>query len=277
METILGISKQFEWMPPEITMQVNEEIARYSPQAFRLKQIRWENEREGDLQGLDCQKCRNKGYIAYLNDRGEEIHKECDCMTQRRTLKKMERSGLGKLLQKYTFENYNVFNPWQQRMKEMAQEFAESPYGWLYIGGQTGSGKTHLCTAVCSRLMQKGYEVRYLLWRDLFHQLESNRFNGDALDAIMNEIRMVDVVYIDDFLKSHGSQERLAGALDFAFEIVNDRYNAEKTTIISSEWLIGELQSIANATTGRIVEMTGEHLIQVARDPSKNYRLQNFI
>ena len=43
--------------------------------------------------------------------------------------------------------------------------------------GQSGSGKTHICTAICTRFISCGRSVRYKVWRNLFHELQSNQFD----------------------------------------------------------------------------------------------------
>lgn len=247
------------------------EIQNFDSNAFLKKRIQRANEVEGSLTGLNCPKCRNKGIIYMLDDNGYEFVTECDCMKQRKALARIERSGLKDALQRMTFENYQVRNSWQTTVKNSATEFVENPSQCFYIGGNTGSGKTHICTAICGELIKQGYEVRYLLWRDLLHRLESNRFNEERYSHIMDEIRNVDVVYIDDFLKM---DEKSSSALEYAFEIVNQRYISRKITIISSEWYLDEILTLGKATGGRIHEMCGNPMfeLKLTREESKNQR-----
>jgi len=57
-----------------------------------------------------------------------------------------------------------------------------------------------------------------------------------------------------------------------AFEILNARYNARLTTLISSELDIGELSKVDGAVAGRIKEMSGLFLSNIHSDESRDYR-----
>ena len=174
---------------------------------FERKRIQQLTETEGELQGLDCPKCRNKGVLYYLDENGYRVARDCDCLAQRKTLRKIERSGLASTLQQLTFESYQVRSDWQSFVKNSALEFVEHPSHCFYIGGNTGARKTHICTAICGELIRKGYEVRYYLWRELLHRLEANRFKEYEYSQIMGEIQSADVLYLDDFLKSKGEKK----------------------------------------------------------------------
>jgi len=57
-----------------------------------------------------------------------------------------------------------------------------------------------------------------------------------------------------------------------AFEIINARYNTQRTTLISSEFTIDDLQMIDAAITGRIKEMCGIYALNIESNESRNYR-----
>lgn len=248
------------------------EITNFSKEEFMKKRVQWQNEVEGLLKGVDCRECKNKGQIYYLNENGEMIAKECECMVKRRTLQRIEDSGLKELLKSNTFESYQVSCQWQDVAKSMAWNYAKNPHGWLYFGGQSGAGKTHICTAVCNILIQKGYEVRYVVWRELLHELESNRFDNSRYSETMDVIKNIEVLYLDDFLKAKGDMSKMTSALEYAFEVINARYNSHKITIVSSEWTIQEIASLDEATAGRILQSAGNNIFTIGRGSEKNFR-----
>ena len=86
-------------------------------------------------------------------------------MAIRRSIRRAEKSGLGDLLERHTFDRFQTPKPWQARAKQLAQDYAAAPNGWFVASGASGSGKTHLCTAICRRLLDDGRAVRYDLWR----------------------------------------------------------------------------------------------------------------
>ena len=83
-----------------------------------------------------------------------------------------------------------------------------------------------------------------------------------------------DILYIDDFLKSNSNNSKFSDELNFAFEIINSRYNANKKTIISSELLISDINKYDSALAGRIAEKSAGFTIQIQKDDNKNYRLR---
>lgn len=270
LKTTLTIFDEAISRVQDMTAETRENMQRQHLQ-WLLQQ---ENESVGTLTGCDCKVCRNKGYIYYLDENMSRVMRECECMEKRKTISRMHESGLGELLETCTFERYQALEDWKKRAKSIAWDYAQNPTGWLYAGGQTGAGKTHLCTAVCNVLIQKGYNVRYLLWKELVHKLESNKFNDEGYAEIIREIREFDVLYLDDFLKIK-DENKIPQMMDFAFEVIDARYISRKMTIISSEYFITEIEAFDAATAGRIYQMAGNNFISIARKPERNYRIQN--
>lgn len=228
------------------------------------------NNRKGNLPGFWCDKCKNKGYILYIKD-GYEINKECECMKKRKMIDRAKRSGIWESLSEMKFDNYICNAEWQKHVKTIAMNYAKKKSGWFFIGGQTGSGKTHICTAISGALIKAGKELKYVLWRDLLHNIQGVQFDYDSYSKKMQKLRDVDVLYIDDFLKS---QKNTESELNIAFEIINDRYISHKLTIISSEKTLSEIYNLDAAVAGRITQMCGDNVITIAADAKKNMRIK---
>lgn len=225
----------------------------------------WYNQTVGKLTGYDCPKCKNRGYIAVLED-GYEIHKECECMKIRQTRQNIARSGLSEAIQTMTFDAYICKEPWQERLKAAAMHYANKNRSqWLYIGGQSGAGKTHLCTAVCGVLLERGVQIRYELWRTIYRDLSDYRTQREKLQQLSD----AEVLYIDDFLKSSDAAKEVT----IAFEVIGERYARNKTTIISSEYVFDGLKGIDPALAGRIKERCGGYMFRIDMDDSRNHRL----
>ncbi len=235
--------------------------------------------------GYSCALCKNKGIIAYPEISGlgysAVVFRECVCMKPRRSLRRLERSGLKSLIKDYTFERFNVYKPWQGLMLNAARCYAEKPEGWFFVGGQSGSGKTHICTAICRELLLSGRAVIYMLWRDTVAQLKAAVTDEKRYAELINEYKTVDVLYIDDLFKAGRSKEAAAqptsADINVAFEILNYRYNNPALlTVISSEYSIGDIISIDEAVGGRIYERTKNgNACSIKRDRGKNYRLRS--
>ena len=220
-----------------------------------------------------CPKCRDKEYIFYTDENGYEFADPCDCLRKKWTLARFERSGLGELAKRSTFKTYWINTPLQAQIKKAAEEYAEDPKGWFFIGGQTGSGKTHICTAICMRLIKHGRDVRYMRWRQDSEQIREDKFARND-SSKLKAFRTADVLYIDDLFKGD-SETPSKQDIKLAFDLISSRYDSQLPTIISSELSIGGVVSYDEAIGGRITEMTKlEHLIYVKQDEAANMRLR---
>ena len=234
--------------------------------------------------GYECTICKNKGVIAHLvtNERGRGYSQEisfCKCKHIRASIMRMKMSGLEPLLQKYRFENYIAVEAWQKHVKEQAEKFSKGDGMMFFIGGQSGSGKSHLCTAIARELLYAGYEVRYSVWRDESVRLKAVIGDDKQYQSLIDQLKNIDVLYIDDFLKvpiGRDESKPTSADLALALEIINNRYNAQKTTILSSEWNIKDIIGFDEALGGRIYEMSGpDFCLNIKKDRNRNYRTRN--
>ena len=217
------------------------------------------NRMPGTLEGFACPDCLNRGYVFCLDEEGRRFVRECRCMVRRRGEARMERSGLSELLRRYTMENWQTGEKWQQVLKNMALDYAANPRGWFFLSGTPGTGKTHLCTALCGLLMERGMDTRYMLWRDLSVRAKASVHDDAAYQGLVEPLKQVEVLYIDDLFKT-GKQPPTQGDLNLAFELLNARYNDSRLlTVLSSEWSIQEILDLDEATGSRIYERSKDH------------------
>lgn len=224
------------------------------------------------VNGYNCPACGNRGYFARINYAGDIAMRPCSCNNVRKQMQNAQNSGFGDMLERYTFEGYEVKEDWQRRVKEGALLYTQQKeLPWLYIGGMSGAGKSHICTAAATRILQQGKVVKYVLWRDLFHKAESFRYEYDKYNEFLKELAEVEVLIIDDFLKGM-DKSRQGSALEIAFELINRRYNSRKATIISSEFQLGDIEQLDKALHGRIKERCGKFSLNIKNDENRNYR-----
>lgn len=250
----------------------------FDPAAFARMKADSHNKTPGGLTGLDCSQCLNRGNIAIPKEDGGISFAECTCMKARRSVWKMEKSGLKNVITEMTFEKFQTAEPWQQNIREKAMAYADSMTGWLLICGQVGSGKTHLCTAVCRHRLRAGDEVRYMPWRDEIARLKALSLNDEAREKLIDELKTAQILYVDDLFKTgkaaDGSTNPTSADISIAFEIINYRYINHLTTIVSTEKTPQELIEIDEATASRIIERAKGNTIQISRNPGRNYRLR---
>ena len=117
----------------------------------------------------ECAACKDTGYIGL---------ETCTCLRQRLVLAGFESSGVGRLVEKQSFEtfglehysktpnprtgysDYQVMKGILERCRHYVMTFNETSDSLLFIGG-TGLGKTHLSTAIAKGVIEKGYDVVY--------------------------------------------------------------------------------------------------------------------
>lgn len=270
-----------------------------NPKKMAEKMCQGLNEDEGDQHigdGYDCRECRNKGFVFVVVEdsyKGNVFYKEksipCKCMKIRASIRRMKKSGLESIIAKCTFDKYNATDDWQKLIKERAQTFAKEVDNledkWFYLGGAVGGGKTHLCTAIVRDQLYKGKEARYMLWDEDSKPLKASANDEKRYAELIEPLKTVEVLYIDDFLKTAKKDkyrdeyyDPTPADLKLAYEIINHRYFVpDLITIFSSERYITEIIDMDPAVGSRIYEKTKENAnaCNVTRLKERNYRTRD--
>ena len=224
---------------------------------------------ECSLDNVDCPICHNTGCVLRTHADGSLWAAECSCMAKRVSIRRIEQSGLKDAINRYTMKNYVADTPERKKVLHAAEDFCKDDKGWFFISGKSGSGKTHICTAICSRMMEQNKNVRYMLWRDETVLLKALTTDGEEYQRQIRPFKSVPVLYIDDFLKGGHTEADIR----LAFEILNSRYNnSQLRTIISSELTLFEILGLDEAVGGRIYERSRGYVLEA---PRENWRLKH--
>lgn len=255
--------------------------------------VELDNQRKGNLKGFDCELCLNRGFITfYRQETDTSFIDDCECMKIRRSEKNAEDSGMKELLN-HRLRSFDAKEEFQKNMKEKAKDYILNAYNskeWFLALGQSGCGKTHLCSAICNERMthydedrRRYMQVKYMIWNDFVDRLKRMNYDLDR-DRYFHEYSKAEVLYIDDFLKGKFTDTDL----NYAFQLINYRYNNDLVTIISSELLMNDLRKSDEAIAGRMKQKatkkiktedggieTKNYVIQIGKDESKNYRFKD--
>ena len=182
-----------------------------------------------------CKKCSDTGYA------GIEM---CSCMHEMLVLENLKASGIGKLVERQSFENFDVERyrasgeETYLRMKQnlaRALAFAENftpAKGNLLLLGTTGTGKTHISTAIAKSVIEQGFSVLYDSAQNIVAAYENDRFHSGygQSEPEANKFTECDLLIIDDL----GTEFVNSFTVSCLYNLFNTRQNRGLSTIIST-------------------------------------------
>ena len=202
----------------------------------------------------DCPACSDSGYVGI---------KMCDCMKRALTLAGFESSGISRLLETQTFDNFSLDfyadKPEIHRSmsglfayaREYAEEFDPATSRNLLMMGGTGLGKTHLSSAIARRVIEGGSDVFYVTSINMVSDFEAEQFGnhrgvrGEFTDKYFD----CDLLIIDDL----GTELTNQFTVSCLYNVLNMRINRRLPTIISTNLLQNELmQKYSERITSRL-------------------------
>lgn len=146
----------------------------------------------------------------------------------------------------------------------------------LYVYGDNSTGKTFLTACICNELVWRKQRCIYTSFAAIRNAISSS-YNGKTSSegGLLASLRSYDFAFIDDFGKEFLGREFRPDVSKWAeeklFEVLNDRYNAQKPTIFSSNYSIGELVSVLGLDKA-IVERVNEMATRVIRLEGDDFR-----
>lgn len=131
---------------------------------------------------------------------------------------------------------------------------------WLFIYGTYGTGKSFYAACIANALIDKGYSVRMGTGADY----EAEIFAAQDKAAAYQKLLDYDLLILDDF----ASERKSDYMFEVLYNIINDRYNAKKPIVFTSNMTTEETGNPTDPRIRRImsriwergypVEMTGQ-------------------
>lgn len=122
---------------------------------------------------------------------------------------------------------------------DFCRRYAEDfhlPCGGILMRGPTGLGKTHLSLSIAKTVISKGYSVIYGSAPDLFRKAEQEHFGREEGNTI-EMLNGADLLILDDVGAEFESKFYSA----VFYNIINNRMNSSKPTIVSTNCDLNEL------------------------------------
>lgn len=186
-----------------------------------------------------CSDCNDNGYIN---------GKQCHCLKDIIKLiaaQDMNRTAQVKLCDFSSF-NLDYYDGNDRIVMEHILNKAQSFAGTfgaeaenLIMLGDTGLGKTHLSLSIAGAVIEKGYSAVYDTTMNLLKKIEREHFSRNSDDELLNTVLDVDLLVIDDL----GTEFLTPFYASIIFKIIDTRLNMERSTIISTNLTLNEIES----------------------------------
>ena len=184
------------------------------------------------------------------SDTGFAGTKMCRCLKERLITMNIQSSGIGNLIDKQSFDNFNLdvykSNPENlarmERNVKIAKLFAEkfaSKRGNLLLIGTTGTGKTHISTAIAKAVITQGFDVLYDSAQNILNDFEKDKFRSgyNHTESASDKYTECDLLIIDDL----GAEFVTQFSISALYNLINTRQNKGLSTVISTNLSAGEL------------------------------------
>lgn len=188
-----------------------------------------------------CKICSDTGYAG---------NHTCTCLRELLISENIKSSGMGNLIERQTFDNFDLSHyegEEKQKMakilsytKKFAENFIKTPRTLLLMG-KTGTGKTHLSTAIAKRAIEQYHEVLYDSAQNIVNAFETDKFKSGygPYEPKGDKYLECDLLIIDDL----GAEFTTPFSVSCIYNIINTRQNKGLSTVISTNHTAKEIQS----------------------------------
>ena len=229
----------------------------------------------------NCTLCRGTGWkLVPRADGAGKVALACDCGMEARASLVMERAHIPKRYEHCDFESYVTDltdgKTWSaqhaQSLKQaklftqgFVREYPGSSEKGLLFMGPSGVGKTHLAVAALKELIHRGHAGLFCDYRELLKEIQAsyNPASESTEMKILEPIRTVEILVLDDL----GASKPSDWVRDIVGIVLNARYNENRTTIITTNYLDNP------ASEGEPARLPGGKLISPTREDSLEQRI----
>lgn len=133
------------------------------------------------------------------------------------------------------------------RYVEKWAEMKAENIGLLFTGG-VGTGKTFYAACIANALVDKDVSVWMTTMPQIIHEMSEDY--GESRDYVLNRIRNVNLLVIDDF----GIERNTEYTSEKVYEIINERYKSNKPLILTTNIPFSDIQTQQGIKEQRIYD-----------------------
>jgi len=191
----------------------------------------------------------------------------CDCIAGDRSSRLLQRARVPERYRHCDFENYETDNEFDFDTREQQQTWARSltqaklvverfaaefPLGaerGLLLMGSCGVGKTHLAVSALKQIVLRGHAGIFYDYRELLKEIQES-YNPESQFSEMSVLEPVlqsELLVLDDV----GSSKPSLWALETVGHILNSRYNDNRVTLLTTNYLDTDTDAAPPASAPR--------------------------
>ena len=202
-----------------------------------------------------CEQCGGTGWRE-VSSSGDRRVVRCECFGKVQSQRLVQSSGIPARYAQCTFDSFKTESNTALAAAKITTENWTAQYpidrSGLLLVGPSGVGKTHLAVATLRQLMSKGVHCQFCDYRELLKEIQ-NSYNPSVQSTELEVLQPVfesEVLLLDDL----GAVKPSEWVWDTVSLILNNRYNDNRTTMITTNFLDGPARNVAMAgvqATGR--------------------------
>jgi len=131
----------------------------------------------------------------------------------------------------------------------------------LWLMGDTGTGKTTLAMLVSKEALKRNHTVAIYSMPSLLTRIRATygaEAGEESYEEFFERLCEVDLLHVDDL----GAEKQTEWVLEQLYALVNERYEREKSIVVTTNLSQGELElQIGPRTVSRLIQMCGENQI----------------